>query len=201
MELKDALQRLERALGSSAPLVPFPGAAQGRFVGQFEVRNADGTTRRWQPATLPLPKPLAAALQLAAPAENLPIDMGTHRLTLWAPEELIELQVGYRWHGFTGKPIVEWDERFVVFAEDGGDPLALRLDEEDGPVWLAHRGEGRHHFFEAAPDLATFYGALAAWVALRDPSKLAEALRAELGEVAERLWIWKALVTRETALR
>ncbi|HCF62736.1 MAG TPA: hypothetical protein DFS52_32705, partial [Myxococcales bacterium] len=58
----------------------------------------------------------------------------------------------------------EWDERMVVFAEDGGDPLALRLDEDDGPVWLSRRGEGRHAFFEAAPSLADFYECVALWL-------------------------------------
>ncbi|HCF59028.1 MAG TPA: hypothetical protein DFS52_13680, partial [Myxococcales bacterium] len=90
-----------------------------------------------QEAVLPLPAPLIRAFAHLSPADNLPVDLGTHTLTLWAPHELIELQVGYRWHGFNGKRMREWDERMVVFAEDGGDPLALRLDEDDGPVLLS----------------------------------------------------------------
>jgi hypothetical protein len=117
-----------------------------------------------QKAALPLPSPLCRAFAYLAPVSNVPIDLATHTLTLWAPEELIELQVGYRWHGFSGKPLREWDDRYVVFAENGGDPLALRLDQEEGPVWLSRRGEGRHSFFEAAPDLATFYDDLACWL-------------------------------------
>ena len=197
--LRDALDRLARALlashGASARLSPFVPACGGVLRGAFEVRSADGRVRRLQAAELTLPAPLLRALAHAAPVENLAIDLGTHTLTLWAPQELIELQVGHRWHGFSGRRMREWDERYVVFAEDGGDPVALRTDEQEGPVWLSHRGEGRHDFFKAAPDLASFYEALAIWLEAREPLGLEQALSARFARGASELWIWKALVS------
>lgn len=201
--LRAALERFARALPPEgrAPLRPFLAAGGGALQGEFEVRSADGRVRRMQPATLPLPASLGRAFAHLAPAENLGIDLGSHALTLWAPQELIELQVGYRWHGFNGRRMQEWDERYVVFAEDGGDPLALRTDEDDGPVWLSHRGEGRHTFFEAAPDLAAFYEAVAIWLESREASALGERLGARFGAGAPRLWIWKELVSRTESRR
>lgn len=203
--LAQALDRLGKALqaraGGHVRLRPFLAARGGSLEGEFEVRSADGRVRRLQRAVLPLPAPLVRAFAHLAPAENVAIDLGSHALTLWAPQELLELQVGYRWHGFNGKRMREWDERYVVFAEDGGDPVALRLDEQDGPVWLSHRGEGRHTFFEAAPDLASFYEATALWVERGDAAALRERLRARFGERAEGLWIWKELVSGTEARR
>ncbi|MGC4114678.1 MAG: hypothetical protein QM765_08730 [Myxococcales bacterium] len=197
--LSQSLSRLSRALqaqaGGRVQMRPFVAATGGRLEGDFEVRSADGRVRRLQRAELPLPSPLLRAFAHLAPVENLAIDLGSHRLTLWAPQELIELQVGYRWHGFNGKRMQEWDERYVVFAEDGGDPVALCLDEQDGPVWLSHRGEGRHVFFEAAPSLATFYEAVADWVETRDVSALRGRLEKRCGAQAADLWLWKELVS------
>src|SRR5262245_43702858 len=126
------------------PFVPSTGSV---LRGAFEVRDAHGRVKRLQEVTLPLPSPLLRWYARGAPDRNHVLELADGaRLTLWAPLELIELQVGYRWHGFTGKRMPEWDERDVVFAERDGDPLALRLDEPDGPVRFARRGEGRYAF-------------------------------------------------------
>jgi hypothetical protein len=198
--LVEALDQLARALPRES-LKPFLPARGGTLSGEFEVRSADGHVRRMQQATLALPPPLGRAFAHLAPERNIAIDMGTHSLVLWAPQELIELQVGYRWHGFNGKRMHEWDERYVVFAEDGGDPVALRLDEQDGAVSLSHRGEGRHDFFEAAPDLAAFYEAIAIWLRTKATELLAAELRARFGEKSQDLWIWRELVSGVEARR
>lgn len=165
--LEDALAALQQALARTssgrALFSPFTPPEGALLRGHFEVRNARGEVRRLQEALLPLPLPLFQAFALAAPLELVRVETPRGRVTLWPPRELIELQVGYRWHGFNGRPLREWDDRFVVFAEDEGDPIALRLDEgEDGQVWCAPRGEGRHHFTPRARNLAAFYEALAA---------------------------------------
>lgn len=203
-ELAAALDRLAEALAAAGHVgtcAPFASARGGFLEGEFEVRSADGRVRRMQAAYLPLPAPLVRAFAYRAPARNLRLDLSTHCLTLWSPQELIELQVGYRWHGFTGKKMLEWDERFVVFAEDGGDPLALRVDEQDGPVWLSHRGEGRHAFLHAAPSLADFYDALALRLSSGGAAQLERGLRARFGPAAEELWVFRQFVTRIDARR
>ncbi len=199
-----ALDRLFAALTSTGlpgALAPFLSARGGALEGEFEVRSADGHVRRMQRVHLALPAPLVRAFAHLAPQRNLRIDLSTHTLTLWAPQDLIELQVGLRWHGFTGKRMPEWDERYVVFAEDGGDPFALRLDEPDGPTWLSHRGEGRHAFFAAAGSLAQFYEALALRLESRDESVLERLLLERFGAAARELWIWKQCISRVEARR
>jgi hypothetical protein len=199
-----ALDHLLAALtstGRPGTLAPFLAARGGALEGEFEVRSADGHVRRMQRVRLALPAPLVRAFAHLAPRTNLRIDLATHTLTLWAPQELIELQVGLRWHGFTGKRMGEWDERYVVFAEDGGDPLALRLDEQDGPTWLSHRGEGRYAFFAAADSLAQFYEALALRLECPDEAALERRLRERFGAAAKELWIWKQCVSRVEARR
>lgn len=163
--LKGALDHLQEALARTtgrALFAPWVSAEGALIRGNFEVRNARGEVRRLQEATLPLPLALHRALAMAAPIDFVRVETPRGRVTLWPPRELIELQVGYRWHGFNGKVMREWDDRVVVFAEEEGDPIALRLDEgEDGPVWSAPRGEGRHHFVRRHASLAEFYEALA----------------------------------------
>jgi len=199
--LSDLAEQLQAQAGGRAQMQPFLAASGGTLQGDFEVRSADGRVRRLQHVELPMPPPLLRAFAHLAPVENIPIDMGSHRLTLWAPQELIELQVGYRWHGFSGRRMREWDERYVVFAEDGGDPVALRVDEQDGPVWLSRRGEGRHEFFQAAPDLASFYAAVALWTKERSRPGLSRCLLERFGEAAQELWLWKELVSGTEARR
>lgn len=165
MLLERALVRLRAAMGQGkGDWAPVDGLADLHLEGALEVRNADGTIRRMQRERLLLPRPLADAFSLLSPAANVDITLGDRTLTLWAPSELIELQVGYLWNGFSGKKLGEWDERYVVFAEYGGDPMAMRTDEEDGPVWISPRGEGRPVFSIAAPSLAVFYESLASWM-------------------------------------
>jgi hypothetical protein len=164
-QVERALVRLRAAMGQGkGDWAPVEGLVGLHLEGELEVRNADGTIRRMQRERLLLPRPLADAFSLPSPRANLEITLGDRTLTLWAPSALIELQVGYRWNGFSGKKLGEWDERFVVFAEDGGDPVAMRTDEEDGQVWTSPRGEGRPVFSIAAPSLAVFYESLASWI-------------------------------------
>ncbi|MDR0965439.1 MAG: hypothetical protein LBM75_02845 [Myxococcales bacterium] len=159
-QLQEALARMHPSQtdrSGRALLAPFALPEGAVIRGAFEVRNARGEVRRLQDVVLPLPNPLFRSFCLAAPIDFVRIETPLGRVTLWPPSELIELQVGYRWHGFNGKPLREWDDRFVVFAEEDGDPIALRLDEDNGPVWSAPRGEGRYEFIERASSLAAFY--------------------------------------------
>lgn len=158
--LRRAADRLQEALVRSTGRALFVSRVlpEGALLrGRFEVRDCRGQVKRLEDASLPLPLPLFRLIAFAgAPSELVRIELPAGRIALWPPKELIELQVGYRWHGFTGRLLPDWDGRFVVFAEDEGEPLALRLDEEDGPVWFAPRTEGRCTFSVRSPSLASF---------------------------------------------
>ena len=163
--LRRAVDRLQEALVRSTGRALFVSRALpegARLQGRFEVRDCRGKVKRLQEAALPLPLPLFwLVTQAGAPSELIRIEAAGGRIALWPAADLIELQVGYRWHGFTGRQMTDWDGRFVVFAEDEGEPLALRLDEDNGPVWSAPRSDGRYDFSVRSPSLADFLTQLA----------------------------------------
>jgi hypothetical protein len=53
---------------------------------------------------------------------------------------LWEFQAGYRWNGLTGQPIEDWDDDWLVVADEGGDPFIL--SRASGSVLHAVHGGG-----------------------------------------------------------
>jgi hypothetical protein len=53
---------------------------------------------------------------------------------------LWEFQAGYRWNGLTGQPIEDWDDDWLVIADEGGDPFIL--SRASGRVLHAVHGTG-----------------------------------------------------------
>lgn len=54
--------------------------------------------------------------------------------------DLWQFQKGYRWHGFTGERLPEWDDDWLVVADEGGDPFIF--SRSAGSILSAHHGEG-----------------------------------------------------------
>jgi hypothetical protein len=54
--------------------------------------------------------------------------------TLW------EFQAGYRWNGVTGQPIEDWDDDWLVVADESGDPFIL--SRATGNVLYTVHGSG-----------------------------------------------------------
>jgi hypothetical protein len=71
---------------------------------------------------------------------------------------LWEFQRGYRWNGSTGQPIDEWDEDWLVVADEGGDPFIL--SRASGRVLHAVHGTGVWGPEEMFPDLNTMAACL-----------------------------------------
>ncbi len=54
--------------------------------------------------------------------------------------KLWDFQKGYRWHGFTGERLKDWDENWLVVADEGGDPFIF--DRDSRKVLFALHGTG-----------------------------------------------------------
>jgi hypothetical protein len=53
---------------------------------------------------------------------------------------LWDRQAGYRWHGLSGERLADWQDEWLVVADQGGDPFIL--DATTGSVLHAGHGEG-----------------------------------------------------------
>ena len=73
--------------------------------------------------------------------------------------ELWEFQAGYRWNGLSGEPIEDWNDAWLVVADQGGDPFIF--ERSSGVVLHAYHGEGKWEGCEIFPDLNTMAACLA----------------------------------------
>ncbi len=72
---------------------------------------------------------------------------------------LWQFQTGYRWHGFTGERLPEWDGDWLVVADEGGDPFILSIST--GSILYAHHGEGVWEPEVIYPDIFTMAACMA----------------------------------------
>jgi hypothetical protein len=68
-------------------------------------------------------------------------------------------QAAYRWDGLTGEPIEDWNDDWLVVADQGGDPFIFA--RTSGVVLHAYHGEGEWDAGEIFPDLNTMVACLA----------------------------------------
>lgn len=66
-------------------------------------------------------------------------------------------QAGYRWNGLTGEAITDWDNDWIVVADEGADPYIFCR----GKILFAHHGEGEWDAGEHYPDLNTMAACMA----------------------------------------
>ena len=74
--------------------------------------------------------------------------------TLW------DRQAGYRWDASNGERVAEWQDNWLVIADQNADPFIL--DTGTGEILYAMHGTGTWDADVVAPDLPTFAAALAA---------------------------------------
>lgn len=72
---------------------------------------------------------------------------------------LWQFQTGYRWHGITGERLPEWDDDWLVVADEGGDPFILSIST--GAILYAHHGEGVWEPEVIYPDIFTMAACMA----------------------------------------
>ncbi|MGE8704168.1 MAG: SUKH-4 family immunity protein [Achromobacter sp.] len=74
--------------------------------------------------------------------------------------KLWDRQAGYRWDASNGERVTEWQDNWLVIADQNADPFIL--DTETGEILYAMHGTGAWDADVVAPDLPTFASALAA---------------------------------------
>jgi hypothetical protein len=67
-------------------------------------------------------------------------------------------QAGYRWNGLTGEPVADWQDDWLVVADQGGDPFIL--SQSSGVVLHDVHGRGVWEPGELFPDLNTMAACL-----------------------------------------
>ena len=72
---------------------------------------------------------------------------------------LWKFQAGYRWNGLSSEPIEDWNDDWLVVADDGCDPFIFA--RSSGVVLHAYHGEGERDAREMFPDLNTMAACLA----------------------------------------
>lgn len=74
--------------------------------------------------------------------------------------KLWDRQAGYRWDASNGERVAEWQDNWLVIADQNADPFIL--DTETGQILYAMHGTGAWDADVVAPDLPTLAAALAA---------------------------------------
>jgi hypothetical protein len=91
-----------------------------------------------------------------------PVDVcvGSYGNSFFLPSlaRLWEFQAGYRWNGLSGEPITDWQDDWLVVADEGGDPFIL--SHTYGTVLHAKHGMGEWDPGELFPDLVTMAACL-----------------------------------------
>jgi hypothetical protein len=72
--------------------------------------------------------------------------------------KLWSFQAGYRWNGLSGEPVADWDDDWLVVADQGGDPFIL--SRKTGTVLHDEHGRGVWESGEMFPDLVTMAACL-----------------------------------------
>lgn len=67
-------------------------------------------------------------------------------------------QAGYRWNGLTNEPVADWQDDWLVVADQGGDPFIL--SRSSGVVLHDQHGRGVWEPGELFPDLNTMAACL-----------------------------------------
>lgn len=127
-----------------------------------------------QPATdwtgdIPLPQVLADFYANVGPMGKtyyanigpvgLTFNVGGNPVCVPPLAKLWKLQAGYRWHGLTGERLADWQDYWLVIAEQGGDPFIL--DTLSNEILFAFHGANGWAPQLIAPNLAAAIGAIA----------------------------------------
>jgi hypothetical protein len=72
--------------------------------------------------------------------------------------DLRQFQAGYRWNGLTGERIEDWNDDWLVVADEGGDPFIFA--RSSGVILHAYHGEGEWDAGEMFTDLNTMAACL-----------------------------------------
>jgi hypothetical protein len=104
-----------------------------------------------------IPAPVERFYQEVGPADIM-IESYGNAFFLPRLAALWGFQGGYRWNGLTGQPIADWDDDWLVIADQGGDPFIY--SRASGRVLHAVHGTGVWEPVELFADLNTMSACL-----------------------------------------
>jgi hypothetical protein len=105
-----------------------------RGHGELQSQRASEWT-----APLPLPPELERYYREIGPVDITIDDLG-NPFFLPALATLWDFQAGYRWRASSGEALSDWDDDWLVVADQGGDPFIF--SRNTGRISLAHHGTG-----------------------------------------------------------
>lgn len=108
--------------------------------------------------SFPIPRAVELFYWEVGPA-NITIQNHGNSYFLSGLADLWKFQAGYRWNGLSGEPIGDWNDDWLVVANEGGDPFIF--DRTTDEVLHAFRGEGKWNASKMFPDLNTMSACLA----------------------------------------
>lgn len=88
------------------------------------------------------------------------ITLSETNVTFAPLHKLWDRQAGYRWDASNGQRVPEWQDNWLVIADQNADPFIL--DTRTGKILYAMHGTGRWDADELVPDLPMLAAALAA---------------------------------------
>lgn len=108
--------------------------------------------------SFPIPPAVERFYREVGPAD---VTIGAHGNPYFLPclANLWQYQAGYRWNGLSGEPIEDWNDEWLVVADEGADPFIFV--RTSGIVLHAYHGEGKWDARQMFPDLNTMAACLA----------------------------------------
>jgi hypothetical protein len=103
----------------------------------------------WQ-GDFPLPEAVAN-YYFDLGASDVSIESYGNPIFLPSLSRLWEHQIGYRYHGLTGERIEDWDDDWLVIADEGADPFIY--SRSSGTILYAFHGQGEWQPSELFSDL------------------------------------------------
>jgi hypothetical protein len=126
-----------------------------------ELLSMHGAVRPQPPddwtGVLSLPAPVERFFQEVGPVD-ITIESYGNAFFLPRLAALWEFQGGYRWNGLTGQPIEDWNDDWLVVADQGGDPFIF--SRASGRVLHAVHGTGAWEPGKIFADLNTMAACL-----------------------------------------
>ncbi len=126
-----------------------------------ELLSVHGDVRSQAPeewtGLFPLPSSIAQFFREVGPSD-ITIESYGNPFFLPCLAALWDFQEGYRWNGLTGERVADWNDDWLVVADQGGDPFIL--SRTSGKVLFAEHGGGAWDLIELFPDLNTMAACL-----------------------------------------
>jgi hypothetical protein len=124
-----------------------------RLHGEVRLQSPDDWT-----GSFPIPRAVERFYQDVGPV-NITIQAYGNPYFLPSLAELWDFQAGYRWNGLTKETIDDWNDDWLVVADEAGDPFIL--ERSSGTILHAYHGEGEWDAGALFPDLNTMSACLA----------------------------------------